>query len=608
VSGLALLFDRRSNSLDARRLDRLAQTIHYRGIDGERRLCRGPVGLAHAHFWTTPEEVGERQPLESADGRYWLAMDGRLDNRDELRAALAARRASVPGAASDATLVLAAWETWGDEALRRLRGPLAFVLADHRGPAVHLARDVLGGRGLAYALSPSWLAVASDDFGVLAAPEVGAELDPARLASFFAIGEPAAGTTFFRSIRQVLPGERITIGATDSRRTRFDAIVPREPGARRHPADLADLAEELRHRLDTAVARRLRTSPQPPLVLASGGLDSSAIAALAAAAGGDAQRALRSLSWNFNTLPDERHYQAALAEHLGLRHQRLYLDDKVPLAELELWPIHPSTPEQNPYRLLHQAAYEATRASGSRVLLSGLMGDQLFTGWETLAVDLARSGQWVAALRAARAIAAEMGWRAALAPRLRHHPRLRARREPPEWLTSEAARLVDHGPEWPPEMRRAGRPRQWLRTLGFEPAHGFAVEAWYTHGAGIEVRYPFRDRELVEFLLNDVPTGELWQPGEARPVLRRALRPLLPPTIVDRTDKGTFEPLFRRVLEPPVRATFEDLFLAHDNEWHRYVRRDWLEGAFRRGAPRPIELLLLWSATCFELWRRRRTV
>ena len=84
------------------------------------------IAVGHQHFWTTPEEVGERQPLSDTAGRYVVALDGRLDNRDELLVSLSLSEPHI----SDAPLVLLAYTQWGEACFSRMVGPLAAVLVD----------------------------------------------------------------------------------------------------------------------------------------------------------------------------------------------------------------------------------------------------------------------------------------------------------------------------------------------------------------------------------------------------------------------------------------------------------------------------------------------
>ena len=84
----------------------LAAGIAGRGPQGLRAWSRGPAALVHAHFWTTPEDVGERQPAVDANGRLWIAADARIDNRGELIRSLETGKDSRK--TTDAELILAA--------------------------------------------------------------------------------------------------------------------------------------------------------------------------------------------------------------------------------------------------------------------------------------------------------------------------------------------------------------------------------------------------------------------------------------------------------------------------------------------------------------------
>src|SRR4051794_35244575 len=106
MSGIVGLWNRDGRPVDPTVLSQMSDTIRHRGPDGEGQRIAGPIGVACRRHWIVPEEIGEAQPIVNRAGVI-LAMDGRLDNRNELLDALA-----MPAAASDAECVLAAYGAW----------------------------------------------------------------------------------------------------------------------------------------------------------------------------------------------------------------------------------------------------------------------------------------------------------------------------------------------------------------------------------------------------------------------------------------------------------------------------------------------------------------
>src|SRR5215210_2505075 len=131
-------------------------------------------------FHSTPEEVGESQPLVDPSGRFALLFDGRLDNREEL---------GIPREESDAAAVLR-FLVDGWDALDRFVGPWALLFLDLREREAHLARDPTGERMLCWHATPERLRIASEPAVLLAG-----DLDEETLAAFFALREPEPDAT-----------------------------------------------------------------------------------------------------------------------------------------------------------------------------------------------------------------------------------------------------------------------------------------------------------------------------------------------------------------------------------------------------------------------------
>jgi len=129
-------------------LRKMTDATPERGPDGVRFRVDGNAGLAHQAFHVTPESVRERLPMASVDGRLVLVADARIDNRDELIRALDGER--MPHDPTDADLILAAFQRWGERSPERLLGDFVFAVWDKAEQTLFLARDALGGRSLCY--------------------------------------------------------------------------------------------------------------------------------------------------------------------------------------------------------------------------------------------------------------------------------------------------------------------------------------------------------------------------------------------------------------------------------------------------------------------------
>ncbi len=583
--------------------------MSHRGRDGRSVRAVGGGALGHLHFWTTPEEVNERQPVAIPGRRAWLAFDGRIDDREALWRALP----SPPGPlarTSDAVLSAAAYAAWGIAGFERLLGPFAIAIWNADRREAILARDSLGGRGLSMALDDRRLLAASEEGALAAVLGVEPELDRARLAAYFSLEDPEEGRTFCHGVRQLAPGEILIVREDRAQSAWLPRPLPVAGLSHRTPDERA---EELRHRLDLAVRCRLRAVGRPAVLL-SGGLDSSPIAALAAVAARalPEPEALRAFSWVFPRFAraDESAHLAVLERELPLEMHRLPCDDELPLTDLKSWPSHPATPEQNAYRRFHQRAYLAANRLGSTVLLSGMCGDQLYGGAEYRLGETLRAGRFVAAgqelfsLISGRSTGALRAGLGALLPdRLRLERSARRRGERFPWLSERALALL------PDRLERDGwasdypRPAQARSLLSSANGHGLSVERYYCDGHGVEVRHPLRDRRVIELFLG-LPAEDLEGGGMSRPILRRALIGLLPPTVLARRGKATFEDLFLAGVYRNPGGEVAEMLLNKEALWREYLAPEWIETGWRERRA-GLAGLLVWLALSLEIWRRR---
>jgi asparagine synthase (glutamine-hydrolysing) len=532
-----------------------------------------------------------------ADRGVELWLEGQVDALDG--------RALPPAAGSGAELLREAYAARGEAFLDRAEGRFAVALLDRAAGKALVARDGLGHVSLSFVLDPARFAVARDEVDLVALPGVSRELDATRLAEFFANQELSGSRTFFRDIRAVLPGEMLIVERGSVRRRE----LPRPSvEARLELPRFEDYVERFSELLQNGVERCLR-GLESVAVLTGGGLDSSPLAAHAVrrlSGGGRANVSL--LAWRLtDPAADERRYAEALARDLAAPLEWIDAEAAWPFADLERWPVHPSTPEQTAYRWLHQRGYQRAAQLGHRVVLAGYGGDALYGHGERWLLQLLAAEGAGAAIDRLREAAGELGWPRALrghllAPLLPRARRLR--RAPPRFLTPGARARLAARPQWPPFRHRARRPRQAERLLALLDGHGQHVEAWYAAAFGLEQRTPLRDFRLVEFALA-VPDHVLGRGGQTRSVLRAALAGLVPEEIRSRRGKADFRALLLAGLEPRRLGWARALLLRPDALWRGTVEEApvarWLEDRFDGDAERVAFLNCLYG----ELWRER---
>ncbi len=593
MSEIAAVFRRDGRPVEVAELDRMEAAFVGDGAatgiladDFGARCQVFPAGAAPATWF-------------EAEARVSVLFDGRIDNPGELDDPQA-----PGGEGGDAGRFLRHFLRGGVPGLARVVGAFAAVIFDHRNRRLYLVRDALGQRALCYRLAADHVVVASDDGAVLAHARSDPVAGEARMALLFAFAGRASACGWFDGVDHLLPGQCLEVTATTTRPVRYWQA---DTGRRIRYRDPGQYAEHFRALLRQAVACRLPASG-PLASMTSGGLDSAPMTALAGREGAD----LRVYTWGFTRHAgcDEGHLVAALCQRHGLPMQRVACDALGPFSDFDRWPVDPYSPDHDPYRRFLDACYDAARNDGASVMLSGSSGDVLYAGGDRWFWELVASGQAAAAWQAlARHARAHGAWptlrntvlRAAL-PMSALRGLQRLRRGPgsamPPWLTARALDRLAGQPRWPPEVDAASRPGQAQALLSAANGDWMAVERRWARRHGIEVRYPFRDRRLVEFMLA-LPDEQLARPGDRRSVLRRAVADLLPASIAERRDKTRFTPLFDDGLAANREAVMR-LLGEVGAPWRDCVRPEWLLGD--AAASPSLRDSLLWTALGVSLW------
>src|SRR5436190_5640627 len=292
----------------------MSATLVHRGPDSDGTLIDGPVALAARRLAIIDLETGD-QPISNEDGSVHVVQNGELYNYRELRAELE-RQGHVFRTHGDTEVLVHLYEQHGLDFARRLRGMFAVALWDSNRQRLALARDRFGIKPLYYRANGEGLVFASE---LRALPR--GEIDFDALESFLAFNSIPAPLTIFREIRKLPAGHVLLWEDGRIRLERFARPGPAAVDEERRE-DEAELLEELRARLRDSVRAHL-VSDVPVGVLLSGGIDSSALAALAAEESPDA---LRTFSIGFEERSfDELGDARLVAERYSTQHRELVL-------------------------------------------------------------------------------------------------------------------------------------------------------------------------------------------------------------------------------------------------------------------------------------------
>ena len=358
---------------DAAAVRRMAQAMVHRGPDDEAFYEDADAVLGFRRL-SIIDVAGGRQPLSNEDGSIKVVFNGEIYNHAELRALLQ-ERGHVLQTGSDGEVLAHLYEESGDEVVEFLNGIFAFAIWDRRKRHLVLARDPHGVKPLYYAESDGSIVFASEIKALLASGRVSRELDPESLAQYMQYQVVPPPGAIVRGVRALEPGRVLVKNGGPAKVRTYWTPRAQRPGAITS-ADEATYA--VRQGLEGAVKSQLMAE-RPLGVFLSGGVDSSAIVALAAP---HVPHRLKTFSVGF-TGPDEEvltewPWAKLVSERYNTDHYQFVLTedmfrDALP-ATLRAMDL-PTADGINSYWVSYAAAQHVT------VALSGTGGDELFLGY-----------------------------------------------------------------------------------------------------------------------------------------------------------------------------------------------------------------------------------
>jgi len=503
-----------------------------------------------------------RMPMGSANRRGWLAYNGETYNYRELRAELGPAESFSSG--SDTEVLLRAFDTWGEAALARLRGMfgLAYFQAGPT-PTLLLARDRFGIKPLYWHEDRGRVLFASEVTAIVRGGLVPDEASGEALARFLEWGSVPSPLTTVKDVRALPPGHILKISSRGARVERYwdlDGAV--EAARRAAPRTAADAVVATRERLEESVRLHL-VSDVPLGVFLSGGIDSSALAALAAEG---RPQPLTTLSVAFEERAlSEAAYARRMAARVGADHHEVLLRAPDVFADLGAFLAAMDQPTVD--GLNTWCIARAAREAGLTVVLSGLGGDEVFWGYDhlrrTAALGLARAvmaalpaavrrgvtrlGPMAGALLARPGLDRLAALEAPTPPGVYHLVRgLFPRATVRDLLGASEGDLEAAAPALTGDARAgAGDLREALTRLEFSHYLGDQLlrdtdVMGMAHS--IEARVPYLDHRLVETVLG-LPAALKLDRARPKPLLLDALGDRLPREIWDRPKMGFTFPM-----------------------------------------------------------------
>ncbi len=629
MSGIVGLFRRQGDPVRRDDVAAMLDTLIHRGPDASTVWNKANAGLGHRMLWTTPESLNEVLPRASSSSECVITADARIDNRSELIEKLGLRGA--PGAISDSDLILAAYEKWGEDCAGELIGDFVFAIWDPRRQHLFSARDPMGVKCLYYFISDQIVAFGSEIKALTALPDVPRNLNEVRVLDFLVNLFDDRSSTFYRDIVRLPAASRLIVTRDRVRVERYWSLDPRRE--LKLSSD-GEYTEAFRESFVEAVRCRMR-SAFPVGAAVSGGLDSSSIACVARQLQlEDGNESLHTFSLIFPGLPaedlrfiDERNFIDSVMKRGGFQPHFVRADQLSPLTQIDRIHYHLDEAFFTGNLYLHWAMYGEARQNNVRVFLDGFDGDTTVShGFEALS-DLLLKFRWRTLSRELNLLAANLGHARSrlfrdfcvkpLCPtwvyRLWYllHGRVHDTRMTATLLRDEfKARLnlaarVDSMLVSSRRLTTTAREKHWEMLNAALYPHALEVADKASAAFGVEARYPFFDRRLVELCLS-LPANQKLGQGWSRLILRKAMDGILPPEIQYRPGKGNLSPNFYRRLLDGDRKLLDQVVLDGAPALKPYIDQTAMRRAYARYDADPLrhhdDSIQLFEAVNLALW------
>jgi asparagine synthase (glutamine-hydrolysing) len=609
--------------VDQEGLAAMTATLQKRGPDDLGYFRSGPVGLGHRRLSIIDLEMGH-QPLSNEDGTIWIVYNGELYNYQEIRINLekASHRFAT---ASDTEVIVHAYEEYGADCLKAMNGMFAFAIWDSNRRRLLLARDRLGIKPLYYAHLPQCLLFGSEVKALLAHPQFERRLDVTALNLYLSLEYVPTPHSIFAGVNKLPPGHFLLVEGSDTRLERYwDLRLDKsEPVSTR---TVAECSAEVRQLLYDAVKMEL-IADVPVGVLLSGGIDSSAVAAMMARA---STQPVPSFSVAFDDPSfDESSHAQLVARHLGTEHHEFPLSADTALQALPEIVAGLDEPLGDSSIIPTYCLSRFTKEH-VKVALGGDGGDELFGGYSTLqAHRLANYYQrlapgwlrqlvepWVLEKLPVSFDNLSFDFKMrrflrdySLPPVVRHH----------RWLGSftpeEKAGLLSP---------LAGASREEVTDLVANHAHEAHTQdplnqvlycdlKLYLEGDilvkvdrasmanSLEVRVPLLNRLLVEYAAH-LPHSFKLRGLTTKFLLRQALKGILPDSILKRGKKGFNAPV-AKWFAGPLKPLLEDLLSPQRLKRQGLFQPDYVTTLIKEHQARHRDnRKLLWTLLAFQMW------
>jgi len=603
--------------LDVATIKGMADQLRHRGPDDEGVYVSGGVGLGHRRL-SIIDLQGGHQPLSNEDGTVWIAFNGEIYNFEELnRQHLSSGH--VFKTRSDTETIVHLYEELGEKCFAELRGMFAIALWDARRRRLILARDRMGKKPLFYSWDGERLVFASEIKAMWAAGGLSREMDLTALCDFFSYQYIPTPKTIYRDIRKLRPAHFLVVERGTVREIPYWDISFDEE---QEPSE-AEWCERFLEEYRTSVKSRL-ISDVPLGAFLSGGVDSSSVVAMMK----EFQRGVVTCSIGFEEDGyDEAAQARSFAKDLGSSHfEQTVRPNALDILPKLAWHYDEPFADSSAIPTYYLARVAREHVT---VALSGDGGDENFAGYRRYKMSLYE--ERVRSLVPPSVRRTVFGPLGALYPKLGWAPRMFRAKSTFQSLARSPIEGYFYGVSCcPPSLKRNLLSGDAWRTLGgydsleclqyhydranttdplsriqYVDIKTYLVDDILTKvdrasmAHSLEVRCPLLDHKLME-LIAKMPSGLKLHEGQGKYIFKKALKGLVPSSVLGRPKKGFSVPVaewFRKDLKgfafgalfQPNDGLLNGKFLTNCWDQHQRGQRDWSA--------------LLWCVLMFRTWQ-----
>ena len=627
IAGILLFSDEKQ--ADPAALRNMCRVIRHRGPDDEGFYFDGPLGLGMRRLSIVDLPTGH-QPISNEEKSVWIVFNGEIYNHAELRKNLEVlgHRYSTH---SDTETIVHLYEEYGSGCVQHLRGMFAFAIWDRRKRSLFLARDRFGIKPLYYRITNEYLIFGSEIKALLEYPGANRELNISALPEYLAFGYLSGEDTLYSGIKKLMPGHTLEVNQRGELQLcpYWDLSISSDPNPQSRSASY--FVQTYRELLEDSVRAHLMSDVSLGIFL-SGGLDSSAIAALTTRIRGERVETF-SIGYEesaFSELP----YARSVAEHINSNHHETQISREQFFAALPNLIWHEDEPITWPSSIALYFLAELAR-SRVKVVLTGEGSDETLGGYTRYAFTV-KNAAFDRAYRALvpglfrRAVRDGLaGSRLISAPIRRKLSHTFLGRDGTSWNSfyldnffsafgeaEQAALTTSLGNGFQPGGDTYSNVlKYWNESKGnmlqrmlYADVKTYLVELLMKQdnmsmAASIESRVPFLDHTLAEFAVN-IPAEYQLRGLSGKHVLKQAIADLLPREIIYRPKQG-FPTPWSSWLQGPQIDAIERLLLDSRSMDRGLFPRNAIESLFREHRARHRDNAdRIWRLLNLELWQR----